>query len=163
MDFTFVTKFGKYVCGGDSIQTNLDHRGVYYKARVEYDNDMHRPPDQRQDGFWPSRDPNAAGYVLPEHFDTEKAKAERIMAAWENDEWFYCGIIVSAHIDLMGEQFCLSKHAASLWGIECNYPDSDNDYLNEVAEELLGEAESAAEQVISNLLTKISTVAEQES
>jgi len=35
------------------------------------------------------------------------------MAAWKNDEWYYCGVI---------------------------YPDSDNAYLTEVANELLPEA-----------------------
>ena len=34
----------------------------------------------------------------------------------------------------------LDKFAASLWGIEANYPDSDNAYLSEVANELLSEA-----------------------
>ena len=29
---------------------------------------------------------------------------------------------------------------ASLWGVEANYPDSDNAYLTEVAQELLPEA-----------------------
>jgi hypothetical protein len=31
----------------------------------------------------------------------------------------------------------LASHAASLWGIEANYPGADNSYLTEVANELL--------------------------
>ena len=66
--------------------------------------------------------------------------AERVMAAWKNDEWFYCGIILSVKI----EDVELTDHAASLWGIEANYPDSQNEYLSEVANELLGQAMLAA-------------------
>ena len=62
------------------------------------------------------------------------------MAAWKNDEWFYCGIILSVEIDGL----TLDRFGASLWGIEANYPDSDNAYLTEVANELLPEALEAA-------------------
>ena len=62
------------------------------------------------------------------------------MAAWLNDEWFYCGIILSVSI---GETI-LTDHAASLWGIEANYPESNNSYLTDVANELLPEAQDAA-------------------
>jgi len=58
------------------------------------------------------------------------------MAAWKNDEWYYCGVILSVAL----EGITLDRFAASLWGIEANYPDSDNAYLTEVANELLPEA-----------------------
>ena len=58
------------------------------------------------------------------------------MSAWKNDEWYYCGVILSVAIDGL----TLDRFAASLWGIEANYPDSDNAYLSEVANELLPEA-----------------------
>jgi len=63
-------------------------------------------------------------------------ETERVMAAWKNDEWYYCGVILSVAI----EGLTLDRFAASLWGIEVNYPDSDNAYLTEVANELLSEA-----------------------
>ena len=34
----------------------------------------------------------------------------------------------------------IEDHAASLWGIECNFPGSDNSYLSEVVQELESEA-----------------------
>jgi hypothetical protein len=34
----------------------------------------------------------------------------------------------------------LDDHAASLWNLDCNYPDGDNSYLLEVANDLAGEA-----------------------
>ena len=48
--------------------------------------------------------------------------------------------ILSVTID----ETVLTDHAASLWGIEANYPDSDNAYLSQVANELLSEALDAA-------------------
>lgn len=39
----------------------------------------------------------------------------------------------------------IDDHAASLWGVEANYPDTDNSYLCEVANELLPEALARAE------------------
>ena len=58
------------------------------------------------------------------------------MEAWRRDEWFYCGIVLSVAL----EGVTLDAHAASLWGIEANYPGSDNAYLTQVAQELLSEA-----------------------
>jgi hypothetical protein len=49
--------------------------------------------------------------------------------------WFYCGIVVTVTWgkNVLG--------TASLWGLECNYPESDNQYLsNDIAEELAYEA-----------------------
>jgi hypothetical protein len=55
---------------------------------------------------------------------------------WRNDDWFYVGVIVS--VSLNGVE--LSDHAASLWGIDCNFNDTSNAYLAEVAQELESEA-----------------------
>ena len=69
------------------------------------------------------------------------------MEAWRKDEWFYCGIVLS----VSREDVVLDSHAASLWGIEANYPDSDNSYLNTVANELLPEALDAGRAAIQRL------------
>ena len=45
----------------------------------------------------------------------------------------------------------LDDHAASPWGIEANYPDSDNAYLSKVAEELLPEALDAGRAALARL------------
>jgi len=139
---TFTEKFDSYVCLGDSLTYEVD--GVTVTARIAHD-DTPDAPDQRKDGFWPSLYPNDAGFIgagngWRDRFDAAQAKAERVMAAWKNDEWFYCGVILSAAIDGLE----LTDNAASLWGIEANYPDSDNAYLTEVANELLPEALEAA-------------------
>ena len=55
---------------------------------------------------------------------------------WKNDEWFYVGVVLS--VSRNGVE--LSDHAASLWGIDCNFSDTSNAYLSEVAKELEAEA-----------------------
>ena len=139
---TFTEKFDSFVCLGDSITCEVD--GFTVTARIAHD-ETPDAPDQRQDGFWPSLYPNDAGFIgagngWRDRLAIAQAKAEAVMKAWKNDEWFYCGVVLSVAID--GVE--LTDHAASLWGIEANYPDSDNAYLTEVANELLSEALEAA-------------------
>ena len=126
---TFTQRFNDFVCEGDTITRD----------------DTPDAPDERQDGFWPSLYKDDAGFIgagngWRNRFDTAQARAEVVMVAWKNDEWFYCGVILSVAID----GIILDDHAASLWGIEANYPGSDNAYLSEVANELLPEALEAA-------------------
>ena len=40
---------------------------------------------------------------------------------------------------------------ASLWGIEANYPGTDNSYLTEIANELLPEAIAAGRETLARL------------
>lgn len=140
----FATGFQKFACEGDTITCDVD--GFTVTARIVRD-DCTDKPDERDEGFWPSRDKDAAGYVLPENYDSEMEKAKRAMAAWESDEWFYCGISLS----VSRNDIVLDAHAASLWGIECNYPDSDNSYLTETANELLDEAVASGKAILRKL------------
>ena len=135
---TFTQKFDDYVCIGDTIICTVD--GYTVTARISHD-DTPDAPDERQDGFWPSLYKDDAGFIgsgngWRDRFDNAQALANRVMAAWKNDEWFYCGVILSVALDGL----TLDRFAASLWGIEANYPDSNNAYLTEVANELLPEA-----------------------
>ncbi len=148
----FTEKFGSFVCEGDSL--TCDVRGFTVTARIVRD-DCGDAPDQRQDGFWPSLYKDDAGFIgagngWRERFDKAKARAEAVMEAWRKDEWFYCGIVLSVSID----GITLDDHAASLWGIEANFPDSDNAYLTEVAGELLPEAVDAAKAARARLCAK---------
>jgi hypothetical protein len=61
------------------------------------------------------------------------------VAAWAQDEWFYVGVVVTA--SLGGTDL----GSASLWGVACNFPNSDNDRLSEVAGELQAEAIAEAD------------------
>ena len=60
--------------------------------------------------------------------------------AWMADEWRYVGIVLSVSY----KGVTLDDSAASLWGVECNFPGTDNSYLATVAEELLPEAMDVA-------------------
>ena len=133
-----IETFDSFVCEGDIIAGQVD--GYTVTARVVRD-DTPDSPDQRQDGFWPSLDPQDAD------LQTAKARAKAVMDAWEADEWFYCGIVVC--VSRAG--ITLDDHAASLWGIEANYPGSANAYLTEVARELVPEALDAARVALASL------------
>jgi len=134
----FIERFQTFVCEGDRIDAEVD--GFLVSARIVRD-DCPDAPDHRQDGFWPSLYKDAPGFIgagngWRDRFDKAQAHAEDVMRAWRENEWFYCGIVLSISF----EGVVLDDHAASLWGVEANYPDSDNRYLTETAEELLPDA-----------------------
>ncbi|WP_017930669.1 hypothetical protein [Robiginitomaculum antarcticum] len=135
---TFAEKFEGFVCLGDSLSCEVGAFTV--TARIAHD-DCADAPDERQDGFWPSLYKDDAGFIGPgngfrDRFAKAQGKAEATMAAWTAGEWFFCGVILSVTIG----DISLTDHAASLWGIEANFPNSDNAYLTEAANDLLGEA-----------------------
>ena len=146
---SFAERFESFACEGDTISCQVE--GFTITARIVAD-DCPDAPDQRQDGFWPSLYKDAAGFIGPgngfrQRFAEAQAKAEAVMEAWRKGEWFYCGIVLSVERDGIE----LDRHAASLWGIECNYPGSDNSYLAEVANELLAEALDAGRAAAARL------------
>lgn len=75
------------------------------------------------------------------------ARDYEVLRLWCKDEWWWCSIIISASVGGIELDTCL----ASLGGIEANYPDSDNAYLLEVANELLDEAIPAALARVSEI------------
>lgn len=71
-----------------------------------------------------------------------------VLKAWCEDRWWYVGVAVTVEkddIELTGTY----DHA--LWGVECNYPGSDNSYLQQVANELLPDALESAKAVVASL------------
>lgn len=69
------------------------------------------------------------------------------MRAWCNGEWYWVGVRLS----VSKNGVTLDEHAASLWGIEGDSNEFGNDYLTEVANELLPEALEAAEKILCEL------------
>lgn len=144
--------FQDYVGEGDSITCERD--GFTLTATVYWD-DCVDAPDQRQDGYWPSLDPESAGYIGPKSkrtLERHMAKAKAIMDAWKRDEWWYVGVAVT--VSKAGVQLTEQYHHA-LWGVECNYPGGRkgkrNAYLSQVAEELTGEALAEAKAKLAAL------------
>jgi|GEM_PF-2198320 len=141
----FTTDFGRHASPGDTITCEAD--GFTVTARLEYD-DAGDKPDERDAGFWPSRDPKAAGYVLPEYFAAEQAKAEDAMRAWLDDEWCYVGVCLT--VEKAGVQLT-DQYSNALWGVECSYPGADNSHLRQVANDLVPEALKEARAMLREL------------
>lgn len=84
----------------------------------------------------------------PEDFGYSDKKVQE----WKKHEWFFCGIVISAE----KEGVKLIDHAASLWGIECNYNKKGNAYLRAVCMELqddaLSEAKAQVQRIIQALI-----------
>ena len=135
---SFAERFASFVCPGDALTCEVD--GFAVAARIVLD-DCPDAPDKRQEGFWPSLYINDPGFIGPgpnhrERLAKARTEADAIMEAWRKGDWFYCGIVLSVSF----EGIELARHAASLWGVEANYPGSDNAYWTEVADGLLSEA-----------------------
>lgn len=120
----FTKKFGSYVCEGDTIKAS--HKGIDLIATIIRDPDYQIDDDDSH-----NIDQSVTGCD-----DAQQKELLAAREAWLNGEWFYCGIVISGYVD----GILINDHAASLWGIECNYPRTDNSYLVEVANELLEEA-----------------------
>lgn len=146
----FTQSFGRFVCEDDSITCEVD--GFTCRATL-YRDDCADAPDERQDGFWPSLDPNNAGYIgsrSKRTLERHMAKAKAVMDAWLRDEWHYFGVAVT--VERHGV-LLTGRYDHALWGIEGNYPGSDNDYLRDVANQLLDDALDTARAKISQLCT----------
>ncbi|WP_084397224.1 hypothetical protein [Henriciella aquimarina] len=159
----FTNRFDTFACEGDTISCEAE--GFTFTARIvaEFRGSGNAPverfpegrpdaPDQRQDGYWPSLYRDAPGFIGPgngfrKRFAEAQAKAEAVMEAWRKGDWFYCGIVLSVERD----DIELDDQAASLWGVECNYPGTDNSYLTIVANELLPEALTAGKAAAARL------------
>lgn len=69
----------------------------------------------------------------------------KFLRSWCRDDWQYVGVIV----EVSREDVELGK--ASVWGVECNVPGTDNAYLLETANELLPEALADAKAKVAKL------------
>jgi hypothetical protein len=135
----FAESFDKFACIGDTITCTAD--GFDVTARLEFDADSHIDDDDCH-----NEDQAVTGCN-----DEQFAKLLEARKAWLNDEWHYCGVVLS--VSRAG--VLLDDHAASLWGIELNYPGGDNSYLTETANELLDEALDEARKTLSDLLATV--------
>jgi len=145
----FTTRFSSFVCPGDVI--TCETGGFTVSARIVPD-DCPDPPDQRQDGFWPSLYREAPGFIGPgnnfrERFAQAQAEAEAVMEGWRKGDWFYAGVVLS--VSLEGVE--LAPQATSLWGLEANYPGSENEALTQAAIALLPDALAEARAVLAPL------------
>lgn len=101
----FKDNFKECALIGDSITCNI--KDVTYTATLHHDRES-RPEDS-------------------------ECYSESQIKRFYDDEWHYCGIVISAE-----RNGWVKENLASLWGIELNL--GDNSYLLEVANDLLEEA-----------------------
>lgn len=106
----------------------------FQRLQVPDDHANAQGADSHDDGFWPSRDPEAAGYVDPDKFEEEQAKAQARFDGF-GDSWHFVGHLVRAHISVPigGGSFTqFSLESAGLWGTES---DCGDEYSAELWEE----------------------------
>lgn len=161
----FTQHFARFACDGDTIETACGP--IRLVATIERD-DNRESPDERQDGFWPSLDPNDAGYIGPKSRATlarHTARAQAVMDAWRNDEWWYVGVCVQAFI---GATPLTDRYAHALWGVDCNHPDYPwkgkprgwypNHYLCAVANEQAGDCYAEAVERLGEIAEAAATI-----
>jgi hypothetical protein len=126
--------FGRHVCEHDMISARNGSWAAL--ARIELDCDRHIDDDDTH-----NTDRNVTGCSSKQHRKLMQARE-----AWHNDEWFYAGVVVRVAKNdiLLGEM--------SLWGIEANYPDSNNEYLLDAANEALQYAMEEAQVNLRKLV-----------
>jgi hypothetical protein len=150
----FTKHFDHFVCHGDSIRCEVD--GFTAVATLHHDTGDFTPPDERCEGFWPSLDPDDAGYIGPRSHRTlarQRAFAQHVLDSWKRDEWHYFGVAVVIFRE--GVQLTPPFDHA-LWGIEGNYPVRDkrkntNAYFRDVANQYLPDALDAAKAKLAAL------------
>lgn len=118
-------KFDDYIIVGDFVEytpENDNPRGFVIRATIVEDDD-----------------------TSPSDYD---CYSEEQIKQWERDNWFFCGVVLSVY----KAGVCLTNNAASLCGIECNFPGTSNDYLLDVIKELESEALQEAEIILQKLI-----------
>jgi len=109
--------------------------GFYVQfERVILDDEAANRPDKMQDGFWPSQNPDDAGYCGPctaEEFAEHERNAKQRMVDYESGQWGYVGVRARALCFVVrnGVGVHMSLESPGLWGIES---DSGDEYLQSV-------------------------------
>lgn len=118
--------FDRYVCAGDFIE--FEYKGITFTAKVEHDIDYHIDDDDCH-----NTDQSVTGCN-----DEQYERLLKNRRAWFNNEWFYCGVVLYKQCDCCNQ--VIASPVGSLWGLEVNYPGSDdNRHLSDTALELAQE------------------------
>jgi len=135
----FNSTFDNYVLVGESITTTVDGLEVSATIGIDFDTSI-------DDGDCHNIDQAVTGCD-----DKQQAKLLQAREDYYNDKWFYCGVVLSVRKN----GILIDDNAASLWGIECNYTDSDNSRLTAVANELLPEALEVGKKSLAEMINKL--------
>lgn len=121
---------------------------VQFERKIIQDSDADRP-DEMQDGFWPSSNPNDAGYIGKDgNLEEAYALAKARMDDFEHGVWEYVGIraIAKCLVVCHGVGTYVNLESAGLWGVES---DSHEDYLTECYDTECGELKALIEAMQS--------------
>lgn len=112
-------------------------------------------PDQMGDGFWPSRDPKAAGYIgehTPAEFEAALMAANNRMAAWARGDWQYVAVTARAEISIptvQGSFITFTIDSPGAWGVESD----SGEYLDNVFEDEKADLLSNLKTLAAHILT----------
>lgn len=126
---TFTTNFPKHSCFGDSI--TCDVGSLTITARLEYDQDT-----------------DVIDYDCYDEFHRQTF----------GTRWFYVGVVLDVTLNTAGGSTLIESGVASLWGVEMNILEN-NDYLMEVANQLLPEALEEAWKTLENIKDTLQEIA----
>lgn len=135
----FTKNFDKYVCVGESITCQLGNLTI--RARVERDPDYTIDDDDCH-----NTDQSVTGCS-----DEEFARLLEARKAYFCGRWWYGVVVLSVELDGV----VIQDYAATLGAIEINYPNGDNKYLLEVANELLDENKGSIRKSAKEFATKL--------
>lgn len=123
--------FDSYVTAGEQAKGEHHEQGYTITARLVYDADA--TPENRAD----------EGVYSP----------EALAAWWDHEQWWYGGVVLTVSYG----GIILDDHAASLWGIEVNFPGAEggNAYLGEAADELISEAMECGRKARAEMLRRL--------
>jgi hypothetical protein len=139
--------------------SNTDAPRLPQRVRISWElltpaDDSGDRPDENDDGFWPSLEPDACGYIgdaAPDdvdgvahqaEYERQLEAAEARMAAWEADGWHYVGVVARARvfIPIGGGSFrVMTLDSGGLWGIESDAGDYLREVFGQERENLLAE------------------------
>jgi hypothetical protein len=110
-------------------------------------------PDERQDGFWPSHDPKAAGYCPADKFEALQRECENLMKGFVRGDWSYVGVVAVARISIPiggGSFITHTLRSPGLWGIESYSPEYHKEVYEEQKTELLEQLKILAAAIQSD-------------
>lgn len=142
---------GQNVRAGASIHCEVN--GITYTATIRRD-EVSGAPEDNYEGFWPSLDRSAPGWIgdtPAKSFEQQHDECREVMARYRAGKMVYCGVVITAR---KGGVALLEEFAHALWGVDINWPSSDNAYLVQVANELLDSAKIAAEESLTRAIAR---------
>lgn len=138
--------------------SNIDAPKKPQKVHIRWElitptDDTIESPEENDEGFWPSRDPHAPGYVEPTSFESAMAEALDRKERFESGDWEYVGVVAVAHLMIpigCGGSFRLmTMQSGGLWGVESDCTDYIAELFEEQKADLLGELKTLGEALTS--------------